>query len=101
MDRSSVITLIKKEYTQDAIGQQVAVESERDIYAQVSSVSGTEWHSAGRNGIRAELRFIIFAYDYDDEEIIKYNGVTYSVYRTYMSNTDNLELYVKKKAGNE
>ena len=35
----------------------------------------------------------------EDEEIVEYNGKTYSVYRTYLKRSDQIELYVERKGG--
>lgn len=99
MDRSCVITLVGETYTTDGIGQQIVTPIATDVYAQVESVSGTEWHDAGRNGIRPSYRFVMFLYDYNDETTIEYNGKSYSVYRTFIRKDDNIELYVQERGG--
>lgn len=109
MDRSSVINLLQETYEVDEIGQRVPVITPRTVFCNISSVTGTEWFSAGQNGIRPEYRITMFRYDYHGEEAVNIggelvNGVVeggknYSVYRTYIRDNDELELYVEKKAG--
>jgi len=99
MDKSCIITLLSHTYTKDSIGQQIETETRKDVYAKIGSVTGTEWHNAGKNNINPSYRFVMFLYDYNDEEVIEYNGQRYGVYRTYMTDNDMIELYVQKKAG--
>lgn len=99
MDKSNIVTLVKKEYVQDDIGAFKATETSRDIYCNISSVSGVEWMDAGRNGINAQYKITVFEYDYEGEEIAELNGVRYGIYRTYIGKNENLELYLEKKAG--
>jgi len=44
-------------------------------------------------------KMTMFSGDYDGESIVEYLGETFSVYRTYQSNTDTIELYVERKGG--
>ena len=99
MDRSTVLTLVGIAYTQDAIGQQVPEETRRDVFCNVSSVSGTERLDAGRNGIKLEWRVTMFSPEYSGEEIVELEGVRYGVYRTYLGKNETIELYLERKAG--
>lgn len=99
MDRSDVITLIKETSTRNQYGVFVTTRTSRQVFAQVDSVTQTEFFEGGRNGLNPELRFTVFRYDYDDETIVEYNGYTYGVYRTYAGRDDTLELYAERKGG--
>lgn len=99
MDRSNVITLVKQTYDKDVIGQVISKESERQVFCNIASVSGSEWMEAGRNGIKPEYQVTMFRYDYEGELIAVLDGVRYGVYRTYMAQGENIELYLEKKAG--
>ena len=98
MDRSTVLFLINETFTQDEIGQQIPIQTSTEVFAQVESVSGTEWHNAGRNDIRPAYKFTMFVYDYNNEKIVIYDGIRYEVYRTYIKKNDYIELYVQEKA---
>ena len=50
--------------------------------------------------MRPEYRFTVFFGDYAGEKTVIYNGVKYTVYRTYHARTDELEIYVQKDVGN-
>lgn len=121
MDRSDVITLITESYEQDANGvwrntgqlwrdekgdivrdengKPIKLGGEREVFAHVDSVNASEFFEGGRNGLNPEFRFSMFSHDYNGERIVKYNNLFYSVYRTYISKTDVIELYVERKGG--
>lgn len=99
MDRSRTLKLISQTYKKGSIGQMITEETEREVFCSVSSVSGSEWFEAGRNGIRPEVKITMFQPDYQGELIAELNGTRYSVYRTYMARHELIELYLEKKAG--
>lgn len=99
MDRSHIITLVSESYETDSIGQNIANEYTRDVYCNVRSVSGSEWMEAGRNGIKAAYQVTMFRYDYGGELIVELDGERYAVYRTYVAQGEEIELYLEKKAG--
>lgn len=101
MDRSEVITLVSYPRTQDANGVwRDSAPVERTVYCQVDSVTRSEFFDGGRNGLKPEYRFTMFFAEYLGERTVIYNGVAYSVYRTYHASTDDLELYVERRTGN-
>lgn len=99
MDRSAVITLIGETKTQDAFGVWQSSLTERDVFAQVDSVTRNEFFEGGRNGLNPELRFTLFFGDYKDERTLTYNGKAYGVYRTFFGRNDTIELYCERKGG--
>ena len=99
MDRSDTITLISETIERDEYGVEHPVETERDIYCKVSSVSAQEFFEAGRNGLNPEFRMIVFAGDYCGERTLIYHGQRYGIYRAYLRSNDNMELYVERKGG--
>ena len=99
MDRSDEIVLIKESFETDENGVQRAVRTSRSVYAQVDSITRSEFYEAGRSGLNPEFRFAVFAGDYDGETLVEYRGKTYAVYRTYLGRNDTLELYVQRKGG--
>jgi len=101
MDRSTPIYLVKETYTEDAYGVLVPTPDKRLVYANVTSVSSAEFFEGGRNGLNPEYRMIMFAPDYEGEEIVEYNGTKYTVYRTYQGRNDTIELYVELRKGKQ
>lgn len=100
MDRSDVVYLVKEIQTQDENGVFHTTEKKRKVYANVQSVTMSEWFEGGRNGLNPIYRFVVYQPDYHEEEIVEYKGNKYSVYRFYQSKNDNIELYVQLKEGN-
>lgn len=101
MDRSTPIYLLTPTFSQSEEGVISSQMTERMIYANVTSVTGAEWFEGGRNGLNPELRFRVFAPDYNGEEVLKYNDKYYAIYRTYMARDDVLELYCERRKGVE
>lgn len=99
MDRSDVINLISITQTQDEYGQWVDTPTSKQVFCQVESVGQREFFEAGRNGLNPQYKFTMFVGDYSDESLVEYNGKRYSVYRTYLTKTDKIELYVERKGG--
>lgn len=99
MDRSCIINLIKTTRTQDEYGVWREAEVSRQVFAQVDSVTRSEFFNAGRAGLNPEYRFTIFFADYEGEETVEYERKRYGIYRTYHRRDDVLELYAEKKGG--
>lgn len=101
MIKPAEIYLVSETYVPDDYGVLVQTSEERRIFARVTSVTGAEWFEGGRNGLNPEFRMLIFAPEYNGEEVLKYNGKYYTIYRTYETSNGVLELYVEKRKGNE
>ncbi len=99
MDRSTVINLIGVTRAQDDKGVWRSTPTSREVMCQVDSVTQREFFEGGRNGLNPEFKFTMFYADYNNEPIVEYNGNQYSVYRTYLTRNDMLELYVERKGG--
>lgn len=95
---TDVITLITQTITTDIYGNEVATETERTVYCEVDSISQTEFYAAANTELNPEYRFTIFFGDYEGEDLVKFKGARYSVYRTYRTG-DDLELYTERKIG--
>ena len=100
MNRSSVAYLVSQSYQQNDYGVMERTEEEKKVYVNVTSVNSQEWFEGGRNGLNPELRFTMFSYDYSGEQIIKYNDIQYTIYRTYIRKKDEIELYTERRKGN-
>ena len=99
MDRSTPIYLVRETKAQNDIGEWVSTEVLRKVYANVTSISASEYFSASQIGLNPEIRFTMFAPDYDGELIVEYNGIRFSVYRIYRTTSDKMELYAQREAG--
>ena len=99
MDRSEVIKLVKKDYVKDENGVMQASETVRTVFCDIKSASASEWFEGGRNGLNPAYTMTMFEPDYNGEDVVIYNNVRYSVYRTYRSRNELLELHVQKEVG--
>lgn len=95
---ADVLILIAQAITVDEYGNEVATETERQIYCEVYSISQTEFYAAANTELNPEYRFDIFFGDYQGEDVCLFNGNRYAIYRTFR-NGDTLELYVERKIG--
>lgn len=95
---TDVITLITQTITTDKYGNEEATETEKTIFCEVDSISQTEFFAAENTELNPEYKFTIFFGDYDGQDLVKFNGARYSVYRTYRTG-DDLELYTERKIG--
>ena len=99
MDRSNVIKLISATQTQDANGVWRETLSSRQVFCDVRSINRAEFFEAGRSGLNPEFVFVVFFGDYEGETMLEFEGETYSIYRTYLTRSDSLELYAERKGG--
>lgn len=101
MDKSDVITLIKRTFESNEYGVRIPSETSREVFCHVDSVTSNEFFNGGEYGLKPVYRFTMFQYDFENEEICEFNGERYTIYRTYIGTNDEIELYVEKKKGNE
>lgn len=95
------IDLIEIVTEKDDLNQVVEkTRTTKTVYAEISSVSQTEFFSGGRIGLTPSLKATIYGFEYGNESIVKWNGKCYSVYRTFAVNgSDKLELYLEERGG--
>lgn len=98
MDRSDVAYLVARTYEQDDYGVTTETETERMVYCNVRSVSHKEKVENGLVGIQSSFQLSMVKYDYNMEEIVKYNGQRYAVYDATEYN-DLVRLYIQKEKG--
>lgn len=96
----SVLELLAVTVEKDSRGVQRKQLSSREVFCKCRSVSRSEFFDGGRNGLNPEFVFDVFAAEYEGETMCRYNGNTYAVYRTYLSDdSDYIELYVQREGG--
>ena len=94
-----MINLLAESRVKNEYGVYETTVTSTPAYAQVNSVTRSEFFEGGRNGLNPEFMFSMNFGNYHGERILEYNGATYSVYRTYQGRTDTIELYVERKGG--
>ena len=101
MNKHTPIYLVEQTFTEDDAGIVNETTSEHMVFADVTSVSLSEWTEGARNGLNPELRFTMFYPDYSGEQILKYNGDYFSIYRTYIGRNDKIDLYCERRSGTD
>lgn len=86
--------------TVDSIGQRVYEEEKTAVFADIESITQSEFLAAGQTGHKPELKFLIWRADYKGQQFVDYNNKRYSIYRTYEAKNGRIELYAEKRAGN-
>ena len=99
MSKATVLTLFRPTRTQNSIGEWISVTEPVDVFAEVQSVSSSEFFAASQMGLAPEYRFTMFHGDYNGETILEHEGQRLSVYRTYHNGPDTIELYCQREAG--
>lgn len=98
--RSDIAELISITNTPNEFGGwEEASVLRRPVFCKIESVTRAEFFEAAKTGLKPEFRIVVFSGDYNGETECIYNGKTYSIYRTYHGNGDDVELYVEEKAG--
>lgn len=96
--RASVVKLVSYVVTYDEIGQPVHTSSDITVPCTVSSITRNEWSAAGVLGINPDVRLTTPLINYSGQTEAEFEGVDYSIYRTY-ERGDIVELYLQRKAG--
>lgn len=98
---NDVIKLISETRTTDEYGEPSIETSERCVFAELRSITQSEFYQAQAAGLKPEIKFVIAdCLDYQNEKRLKftpYNGEEeeYSVLRTYRNN-NQLEIVCKR-----
>lgn len=95
---SNSLILISERYDSDV--NEIVIENKKEVYCDVKSISRNEFYKASTGGFKPSLIFKIHSFEYDNEEKVEFDGITYNVIRTYMVNTEEIELTCEKVLGN-
>ena len=99
---NDIITLVAEEISPDEFGDMAVMETTREVFAQLKSITQTEFYQAQASGLKPEVKFLLADYlDYHGELIVRYapyeldKVLEYTVLRTYRDG-NGLELVCKK-----
>lgn len=95
----NICLLILCVYENDSDDNQVCMETERVCFCAELPITSSEFSNAGQAGIKSEKLLVVDSECYDGEELVKYGGVKYSIYRIYPKDNGCTELYLTDKAG--
>lgn len=96
MVRADVLTLIDE--IQGSHGRfDQASETRRQVYCTVRSVGMRESYEALSHGLRPEWVFVLsHSFEYRGEKRCEFHGVEYTVLRTYVTESDGIEITVER-----
>ena len=90
------LILISQTITEDEIGNQIQVETETAILCGKKSVGRNEFYNAAVTGLKPEIILVVHGYEYNGEQVVKFEGVRYRVIRTYANDFEEMELTCEK-----
>lgn len=94
-----VCKLVKKQTDTDENGIVKEVGTiEREVLCQVGGIYEKEFYDAYQAGIKAQYKLIVNIEVYENEKIVIFEGITYSVYRRFPTG-DTMELYLREDEG--
>lgn len=96
MVRADVLTLIDE--IQGSHGRfEQASERRRQVYCTVRSVGMREAYEALSHGLHPEWVFVLsHSFEYCGEKRCEFHGVEYHVLRTYVNESDGIEITVER-----
>lgn len=94
---NEIITLVSRSYAVNSIGDSIATETERNVYAKVQSVGLKRKIEAMNAGLKLEYKFTLAdELEYQNEEVIVYKNVRYNVVSVFVTDTHEIELIVTR-----
>lgn len=97
--RESVAYLISYPIIMDENGvPQRGEPIKTEVLVQVGGVYQKEFYEAFAAGIKPQWQLTLSDVDYNNEEVVEFEGEIYSVYRSYFK-PDRVELYLRKDTG--
>ncbi|ATC60423.1 phage head closure protein [Pseudolactococcus raffinolactis] len=72
---------------------------ETELLAYEKQIGRSELYYAGQSNIELTKIIVIHAFEYDNQQLVKIDGLIYQVINTYKINNEQLELKLKAKKG--
>ena len=96
MMKADVLTLIAVSPEAAGVGTEPA-ESRRDVFCTVRSIGQQEAYLAMGQGLNPELKVILsHDFEYGGERLCEIGGKRYDILRTYVTETDGIELTLQR-----
>lgn len=92
MRYQDIVFLIHSERIKTPNGYYQEVDTETEVFADVMSVTRSEFFAAKQHGIDMAITFEVSAHDYNGAKKLKYDGKLYKVERTYTKDGEKLQL---------
>ncbi len=72
---------------------------ETELLAYEKQIGRAELYYAGQSNIEITKIIVVHAFEYDNQQLVKIDGLTYQVMNTYKISNEQLELKLKAKKG--
>lgn len=79
-------------YKEDEIGQQIPLETEKEVWCCRDRIPRNEFYLAGQNNMEISEILIVHPYEYEGQRFVKFHGRRLKVIKTYPINMEELEL---------
>ena len=100
MQKANVVDLISVSPEAEGVGTD-RTETKRSVFCTVRSIGQQEAYLAMGQGLNPTLKVILaHDFEYGGEELCELDGVRYEILRTYITETDGIELTLQKVARN-
>lgn len=100
MVRADVVILLGEDPKAHGVLEPPVLTS-RTVYCEVKSVSQTEAYQARATGLNPEYRLVLsHSFEYKGEKLCEFREVRYNIIRTYVNESDGIELTVQRVEGN-
>lgn len=95
-----VYLLQNKTYT-NSMGDVINTIEEVKRYVEIESIGQRQSYQAAAVGLKPEFTCIMWKFEYNDEEYLKYKGKQYKITRTYIRDDEKIELTCSSQVNNE
>lgn len=77
---------------EDEIGQQIPLETEKEVWCCRDRISRNEFYLAGQNNMEISEILIVHPYEYEGQRYIRFHEKKLKVVKTYQISAEELEL---------
>ena len=100
MLRANAVDLITVSPQAAGVGVE-RTETKRTVYCTVKSIGQQEAYLAMGQGLNPELKVILaHDFEYEGERLCEIDGIRYDILRTYVTETDGIELTLQRAVRN-
>lgn len=100
MEKTAEITLVSVVHESDSLKQLVERETgTQTVFCSVKNITRSEWAATAHRDLKPALCVTVWADEYAGETVAIFEGNRYGIYRTYQPNSEEVELYLERKAG--
>lgn len=99
VSKDDVCFLMSTTIIVDELLQEIEVTLPELVYCATSSIGQREFSASIQAGLKADRTIIIDHDEYDGQKEVEYNRKKYSVYRTFVRDDGNIELYCEVRIG--